>query len=77
MKNKRIAYVFENNYEISYFSDREEAIREYEYSLGMKTEKEKSELDYYRVYEIETECNPEELEGDPADYMTEMVRSFK
>lgn len=70
-------YVFEDNYDVEIFESKEEAVRHYEIRLDRLTKEEKKNLEYFRLYEIETDTNPNDYEGDLIDLITEMIFKIK
>lgn len=70
-------YVFENNYNVDIFTDKAKAIKAYEYQLSMMSDREKKRVEYYRLYEIETQIDPAAVAGDLVDYMTYMIFKLK
>ena len=45
--------------------------------LDRLTKEEKKNLEYFRLYEIETDTNPNDYEGDLIDLITEMIFKIK
>lgn len=74
---KKKYYVFEQDYDVTVFENKEEAVRHYEICLNRLTKEEKKRLEYFRLYEIETETNPNDYEGDLIDLITEMIFKIK
>lgn len=70
-------YVFEDNYDVEIFESKEEAVRHYEIRLDRLTKEEKKNLEYFRLYEIETDTDPNDYEGDLIDLITEMIFKIK
>lgn len=70
-------YVFEDNYDVEIFESKGEAVRHYEIRLDILTKEEKKNLEYFRLYEIETDTNPNDYEGDLIDLITEMIFKIK
>ena len=70
-------YVFENDYNVDIFTDKAKAIKAYEYQLSMMSDCEKRRVEYYRLYEIETQIDPADVTGDLVDYMTDMIFKLK
>ena len=69
-------YVFENGWDVATYENKEEAIRVYEISLDRLTENEKKKIEYFRLYEIETDKELDEI-CDLTDYMTKMICKLK
>ena len=76
-ENMKKYYVFEDNYDVEIFESKGEAVRHYEISLDRLTKEEKKNLEYFRLYEIETDTNPNDYEGDLIDLITEMIFKIK
>lgn len=73
-----VKYVFENNYTITFYDDKNEALKAYSMMLDSLTESEKNKLYYFRLYAIKAEN--EDIINDCADLLdlcTEMIEKFK
>lgn len=69
-------YVFEDGWDVNIYTSKKEAVDDYEITLDRLSDYEKEKKEYFRVYEIETDKNLDEI-ADLMDYMTEMIFKLK
>lgn len=69
-------YVFEDGWDVNIYTSKKEAIDDYEITLDRLSDYEKEKKEYFRLYEIETGKNLDEI-ADLMDYMTEMIFKLK
>lgn len=69
-------YVFENGCDVNIYTFKKEAVEDYEITLDRLSDYEKEKKEYFRVYEIETDKNLDEI-ADLTDCMTEMIYKLK
>ena len=69
-------YVFENGWDVNIYTSKREAVEDYEITLDRLSDHEKEKKEYFRVYEIETDKDLNEI-SDLTDYMTEMIFKLK
>lgn len=69
-------YVFEDGWDVNIYTSKKEAVNDYEITLDRLSDYEKEKKEYFRVYEIETNKNLDEI-ADLMDYMTEMIFKLK
>lgn len=70
-------YVLEDGWDVEVYEDKEKAIYAYDLYFDRLTESEKKKIEYFRLYEIESDVHPDKIEGDLIDYLTEMIKCFK
>ena len=69
-------YVFEDGWDVNIYTSKKEAVDDYEITLDRLSDYEKEKKEYFRVYEIETDKDLDEI-ADLMDYMTEMIYKLK
>lgn len=69
-------YVFEDGWDVNIYTSKKEAVDDYEITLDRLSDYEKEKKEYFRVYEIETNKDLDEI-ADLMDYMTEMIFKLK
>lgn len=69
-------YVFENGWDVNIYTSKKEAVDDYEITLDRLSDYEKEKKEYFRVYEIETDKDLDEI-ADLTEYMTEMIYKLK
>jgi spore coat polysaccharide biosynthesis protein SpsF (cytidylyltransferase family) len=69
-------YVFEDGWDVNIYTSKKEAVDDYEITLDRLSDYEKEKKEYFRVYEIETDKDLDEI-ADLMDYMTEMIFKLK
>lgn len=69
-------YVFENGWDVNIYTSKNKAVDDYEIILDRLSDYEKEKKEYFRVYEIETDKNLDEI-ADLMDCMTEMICKLK
>lgn len=69
-------YVFEDGWDVNIYTSKKEAVDDYEITLNRLSDYEKEKKEYFRVYEIETNKDLDEI-ADLMDYMTEMIFKLK
>ncbi len=69
-------YVFENGWDVNIYTSKKEAVDDYEIILDRLSDYEKEKKEYFRMYEIETDKNLDEI-ADLMEYMTEMIYKLK
>lgn len=70
-------YILENGWDIEIFEDRQEAIEKYKMLFERLTKSEKEKIEYFRLYEIQTDKKLEDIETDLMDYETETIFQFR